>query len=158
MRDGGSYADGMTQRTSADRGERVAGAVVGSAVGDALGAPLDVLTGGEPWDRAAALHFQVNGRAAGNGSLMLAATSAVYFARSGRTTTMAAAVDVGGDTDTVAAVTGGLAGAVYGIGAVPARWTEPLHVPLPGWAGRRLDTADLTALAERLDAEGPRPV
>ncbi len=71
---------------------------------------------------------------------------------------LAAAVDVGGDTDTVAAVTGGLAGAVYGIGAVPARWTEPLHVPLPGWAGRRLDTADLTALAERLDAEGPRPV
>ncbi|MFF5771556.1 ADP-ribosylglycohydrolase family protein [Streptomyces californicus] len=319
----------MTQRTFVDRGERVAGAVVGSAVGDALGAPFefglagvftarfpdgvgtmcggggwdpgeatddtqmavlvgeslleragldlpdlfdrfrrwaagepkdiglqteDVLTGGEPWDRAAALHFQVNGRAAGNGSLMRAATSAVYFAHSGRTTTMAAArriaalthgdraawegtavlhelvrvalaggdplaavpkalaevhadhrdrwatvlapdwrpdlatefngavwpclgtalwalrttdgferalaaaVDVGGDTDTVAAVTGGLAGAVYGIGAVPPRWTEPLHVPLPGWAGRRLDTADLTALAERLDAEGPRPV
>ncbi|WP_228991348.1 ADP-ribosylglycohydrolase family protein [Streptomyces sp. DH8] len=317
----------MTQRASADRGDRVAGAVVGSAAGDALGAPFefgpagvftarfpdgagtlcggggwdpgeatddtqmavlaaesllerdgldlpdlfdrfrrwaagdpediglqteDVLTGGAPWDLAAALHFQVNGRAAGNGSLMRASTSAVYFARAGRTRTMeaarriaalthgdraawegtavlhelirvalaggdpltavpgtlaevhaahrdrwaavlapawhpglatefngavwsclgtalwalrttgcferapAAAVDVGGDTDTVAAVTGGLAGAVYGIGEVPARWTEPLHVPLPGYTDRCLDTADLLALAARLDAEGPR--
>lgn len=40
-----------------------------------------VLTSGDPWDLAAALHFQVDGRAAGNGSLMRAATSAVYFAR-----------------------------------------------------------------------------
>ncbi|MFF8555471.1 ADP-ribosylglycohydrolase family protein [Streptomyces sp. NPDC015501] len=212
----------------------------------------DVLTGGAPWDQAAALHFQVNGRAAGNGSLMRASTSAVYFARAGRTRTMeaarriaalthgdraawegtavlhelirvalaggdplaavprtlaevhvahrarwaevlapdwhpglatefngavwpclgtalwalrttdrferalAAAVDVGGDTDTVAAVTGGLAGAVYGIGEVPARWTELLHVPLPGYADRCLGTSDLLALAARLDAEGPR--
>ncbi|CAM5680960.1 ADP-ribosylglycohydrolase family protein OS=Streptomyces chartreusis OX=1969 GN=HUT05_46540 PE=4 SV=1 [Streptomyces chartreusis] len=43
----------------------------------------DVLTNGMPWDLAAALHFQVNQRAAGNGSLMRASTSAVYFARSG---------------------------------------------------------------------------
>ncbi|MFH8434826.1 ADP-ribosylglycohydrolase family protein [Streptomyces sp. NPDC018007] len=317
----------MTQRAPVDRGDRAAGAVVGSAAGDALGAPFefgpagvftarfpdgagtlcggggwdpgeatddtqmavlvaesllecdgldlpelfgrfrrwaagdpkdiglqteDVLTGGAPWDQAAALHFQVNGRAAGNGSLMRASTSAVYFARAGRTRTMeaarriaalphgdraawegtavlhelirvalaggdplaavpgtlaevhvahrarwaavlapdrhpglatefngavwpclgtalwalrttdrferalAAAVDVGGDTDTVAAVTGGLAGAVYGIGEVPARWTELLHVPLPGYADRCLGTSDLLALAARLDAEGPR--
>lgn len=39
-----------------------------------------VLTCGDPWDLAAALHFQVNGRAAGNGALMRAATSAIYFA------------------------------------------------------------------------------
>ncbi|MFJ2024010.1 ADP-ribosylglycohydrolase family protein [Streptomyces sp. NPDC087897] len=317
----------MTQRAPVDRGDRVAGAVVGSAAGDALGAPFefgpsgvfttrfpdgvgtlcggggwdpgeatddtqmavlvgesllerggldlpdvfdrfrrwaagepkdiglqteDVLTNGSPWDLAAGLHFQVNGRAAGNGSLMRASTSAVYFARAGRTPTMeaarriaalthgdraaregtavlhelirvalaggdplaavpgtlaevhadhrdrwavvlahdwhpglatefngavwpclgtalwalrttdsferalACAVDVGGDTDTVAAVTGGLAGAVYGIGAVPARWTGLLHVPLPGYADRCLDTADLLTLAARLDAEGPR--
>lgn len=317
----------MTQRAPVDRGDRATGAVVGSAAGDALGAPFefgpagvftarfpdgagtlcggggwdpgeatddtqmavlvaesllecdgldlpelfgrfrrwaagdpkdiglqteDVLTGGAPWDQAAALHFQVNGRAAGNGSLMRASTSAVYFARAGRTRTteaarriaalthgdraawegtavlhelirvalaggdplaavpgtlaevhvahrarwaavlapdwhpglatefngavwpclgtalwalrttdrferaLAAAVDVGGDTDTVAAVTGGLAGAVYGIGEVPARWTELLHVPLPGYADRCLGTSDLLALAARLDAEGPR--
>lgn len=51
----------------------------------------DVLTNGEPWDLAAALHFQVNGRAAGNGSLIRATTSAVYFAPAGRARTMDAA-------------------------------------------------------------------
>ncbi|MFF2326257.1 MULTISPECIES: ADP-ribosylglycohydrolase family protein [unclassified Streptomyces] len=307
-----------------DRQDRAAGAVVGSAVGDALGAPFEfgpagaytarfpdgagtmcggggwdpgeatddtqmavlvaesllerdgldlpdmfgrfrrwaagdpkdiglqteqVLTSDAPWDLAAALHFQVNGRAAGNGSLMRAAAPAVYFARAGREATMdaarriaalthgdraawegtavfhelirvalegtdpltsvpdtldqvhenhrarwatvlapgwhpdaatefngavwpclgtalwalrttrtyedalAAAVDAGGDTDTVAAVTGGLAGAVYGFDAIPSRWTEPLHVPLPGHGDRVLRTSDLLALARRLDSD-----
>lgn len=212
----------------------------------------DVLTNGEQWDRAAALHFRINGRAAGNGSLMRATTSAVYFAHAGRTATMeaarriaalthgdraawegtavfhellrvaltgedpltavprtldevhpdhrrrwatalapdwhpalatefngavwpclatalwalrttdsfesalAAAVDVGGDTDTVAAATGGLAGAVYGIDAVPDRWTTLLHVPLPGYGDRVLRTPELLGLAARLDGEAPR--
>ncbi|WP_030691914.1 ADP-ribosylglycohydrolase family protein [Streptomyces globisporus] len=205
-----------------------------------------VLSGGDAWDVAAALHFQVEGRAAGNGSLMRASTSAVYFATRGRTETMnaarliaalthgdgaawegtailhelvrvallgedplaalpatlaevarahrerwagvlapdwhpddatefngavwpclgsavwalrttgsfeealAAAVDLGGDTDTVAAVTGTLAGAVYGPDAVPARWTTLLHVPLPGSGGRVLRTEDLRNLARAL--------
>ncbi|MFF9429661.1 ADP-ribosylglycohydrolase family protein [Streptomyces sp. NPDC014746] len=205
-----------------------------------------VLLGGDAWDIAAALHFQVNGRAAGNGSLMRASTSAVHFAARGRTETMdaarriaalthgdraawegtavlhelvrvallgddplaavdatlaevdpahrerwarvlaphwhpddatefngavwpclgsalwalrttdsfeaalAAAVDLGGDTDTVAAVTGTLAGAVYGPDAIPARWTTPLHVPLPGSAGRVLHAEDLRTLARSL--------
>ncbi|MFJ1705165.1 ADP-ribosylglycohydrolase family protein [Kitasatospora sp. NPDC088346] len=206
-----------------------------------------VLTGGMPWDLAADLHFQSTLRAAGNGSLMRATTSAVRFARSGRAATMdaarriaalthgdraawegtavfhelvrvaldgadplaalpsvledvhpehrgryavvlapdwhpglatefngavwpclgsavwavrttgsfedalRAAVDLGGDTDTVAAVTGGLAGAVYGLGAVPARWTGPLHVPLPGSGGRVLRLPELLELADRLE-------
>ncbi|MEU9162120.1 ADP-ribosylglycohydrolase family protein [Streptomyces sp. NPDC048424] len=210
----------------------------------------DVLTNGEPWDLAAALHFQVNIRAAGNGSLMRAATSAVYFAAGGRERTMdavrriaalthgdraawegtavlhelvrvaldgadplaalpatlaavhpdhrerygrvlapdwhpglatefngavwpclgsavwalrtttgfadavRAAVDLGGDTDTVAAVTGTLAGARYGQGAVPESWTAALHVPLPGFGERILDADDLRALAQRLAAAG----
>ncbi|MEV7441725.1 ADP-ribosylglycohydrolase family protein [Streptomyces sp. NPDC091204] len=210
----------------------------------------DVLTNGEPWDLAAALHFQVNTRAAGNGSLMRAATSAVYFAAAGRERTMdaarriaalthgdraawegtavlhelvrvaldgadplaalpatlaavhpdhrerygrvlapdwhpglatefngavwpclgsavwalrttsgfadavRAAVDLGGDTDTVAAVTGALAGARYGEGAVPESWTAPLHVPLPRFGERVLDADDLRALAQRLAAAG----
>ncbi|MFJ8309355.1 MULTISPECIES: ADP-ribosylglycohydrolase family protein [unclassified Streptomyces] len=206
----------------------------------------DVLTNGEPWDRAAARHFEVNHRAAGNGSLMRATTSAVYFAGAGREATMAAArriaalthgdraawegtaiyhdlvrvalsgadplkavpdalaavhpdhrarwsavlapdwhpddatefngavwpclgsalwalrttgsfeqalgaaIDLGGDTDTVAAVTGGLAGARYGLAAVPARWTVPLHVPLPGFGTRVLGAAELADLAREL--------
>ncbi|MQY32089.1 ADP-ribosyl-[dinitrogen reductase] glycohydrolase [Streptomyces sp. RB17] len=212
-----------------------------------------VLTSGDPWDTAAALHFQVNLRAAGNGALMRAAPSAVYFARDGReptiyaarrlsalthgdaaawegtaalhalievalagrdpltavpailtalrpdhrqrysvvlspdwhpdqatefngavwpclgsavwalrTTTsyeeaVRAAIDLGGDADTVAAVTGALAGAVYGAGSIPARWTEPLHVPLPGFDGRVLRSQDLAELAERLVVPAERP-
>ncbi len=50
-----------------------------------------VLSSGDPWDTAAALHFQVSRRAAGNGALMRAATSAVYFAGRGREATMEAA-------------------------------------------------------------------
>jgi ADP-ribosylglycohydrolase len=210
----------------------------------------DVLTSGMPWDQAAAVHFQVNLRAAGNGSLMRAAGSAVYFAPAGQAASMdaarriaalthgdraawegtavlhelvrvaltgadplgalpetlelvdsehreryatvlaphwhpglatefngavwpclgsalwalrstssfpgalRAAVDVGGDTDTVAAVTGALAGARYGFDAIPAHWTEPLHVPLPGSGGRVLRLPELLSLARRLQ-EGP---
>ncbi|HEY8981387.1 MAG TPA: ADP-ribosylglycohydrolase family protein, partial [Streptomyces sp.] len=47
-----------------------------------------VLTSGDPWDTAAALHFQVSRRAAGNGALMRAATSAVYFAGRGQAATL----------------------------------------------------------------------
>ncbi|MFD3334231.1 ADP-ribosylglycohydrolase family protein [Streptomyces sp. NPDC058700] len=211
-----------------------------------------VLLGGDPWDMAAALHFQINARAAGNGSLMRASTSAVYFAARGRTATMdaarrisalthgdaaawegtailhelirvallgedpvaavpaslarvapahrerwatalapgwhpdhatefngavwpclgsavwalrttgsfeealVAAVDLGGDTDTVAAVTGMLAGAVHGAAAIPRRWTSTLHVPLPGSNGRVLRADDLRDLAVAL-AVGTRP-
>ncbi|MFC8242112.1 ADP-ribosylglycohydrolase family protein [Streptomyces chartreusis] len=208
----------------------------------------DVLTNGMPWDLAAAVHFQVNRRAAGNGSLMRASTSAVYFARAGQSATMdaarriaalthgdraawegtavfhelirralagidprsaipdvlelihpdhreryatvlapdwhpdqatefngavwpclgsavwalrstagfeealRAAIDLGGDTDTVAAVPV-VSRAFYGPAAIPTRWTEPLHVPLPGFDGRVLRVEDLVDLARRLGAD-----
>ncbi|MEV6026254.1 ADP-ribosylglycohydrolase family protein [Streptomyces sp. NPDC052036] len=84
-----------------------------------------------------------------NGAIWPCLGSAVWALR---TTTsyedaVRAAVDLGGDTDTVAAVTGGLAGAVYGPDALPERWTEPLHVPLPGFGDRTLRTPQLSALA-----------
>ncbi|MBK6016698.1 ADP-ribosylglycohydrolase family protein [Streptomyces sp. MBT53] len=209
-----------------------------------------VLSSGDPWDLAAALHFQTSQRGAGNGALMRAAPSSVYFAREGRDATMdaarrisalthgdraawegtavfhelvrvalaggdpldaveetlghvhpghreryavvlsadwhpdratefngavwpclgsavwalrttssyedalRAAIDLGGDTDTVAAVTGGLAGAVYGSAAIPERWSEALHVPLPGFGGRVLRADELRGLAGRLDRRG----
>lgn len=205
-----------------------------------------VLSSGDPWDLAAALHFQTNQRAAGNGALMRAAPSAVYFAPAGRDATMDAArrlsalthgdraawegtailhelirvaltgadplsalpdtltavhpdhrgryatvlapdwhpdqatefngavwpclgsavwalrtttsyeeavrtaIDLGGDTDTVAAVTGALAGAVHGVADIPTRWTEPLHVPLPGFGGRILRATELADLTRQL--------
>ncbi len=36
------------------------------------------------------------------------------------------AVNGGGDANTIGAVTGALAGARYGLTAIPARWTAPL--------------------------------
>nr|BFD84494.1 hypothetical protein StreXyl84_38950 [Streptomyces sp. Xyl84] len=58
---------------------------------------------------------------------------------------MHAAAGLGGGADTVAAVSGGLPGAVHDAGAVPARWTDALHVPLPGWGGREPRSPGLTA-------------
>lgn len=37
------------------------------------------------------------------------------------------AVNLGGDADTIGAITGGLAGAIYGASAIPERWTEKLN-------------------------------
>jgi ADP-ribosylglycohydrolase len=89
-----------------------------------------------------------------NGAVWPCLGSAVWALRTTNSyeNAVRAAIDLGGDTDTVAAVTGGLAGAVYGADAIPERWTEPLHVPLPGFAGRVLRTAEFTDLARRLAA------
>jgi protein-tyrosine phosphatase len=50
----------------------------------------------------------------------------------------------GGDTDTIAAIAGGLLGAVYGASAVPAQWRRVLH----GWP--ELATWGLVALPTRI--------
>ncbi|GAA4742294.1 ADP-ribosylglycohydrolase family protein [Amnibacterium soli] len=64
------------------------------------------------------------------------------------------AVRGGNDTDTVAAIAGGLAGAAYGASAVPARWRRILH----GWPGLDADQlirmAVLAAQGGRDDAKG----
>lgn len=62
-----------------------------------------------------------------------------------------AAIDLGGDTDTVACVTGAIAGSIHGIQSIPSRWTAYLHghVDLP--SGRRtFGYTDLLRLAHRL--------
>lgn len=64
------------------------------------------------------------------------------------------AIDIHNDTDTVAAIAGGLAGALVGASAVPLGWTRLLH----GWGGdgvtsRAGELARLGALAAR----GGRP-
>ncbi|MBA3265980.1 MAG: ADP-ribosylglycohydrolase family protein [Nocardioidaceae bacterium] len=61
-----------------------------------------------------------------------------------------AAVRIGDDTDTVAAIAGGLLGARWGASAVPAEWSRILH----GWPGLR--ARGLTALAA-LTANGGHP-
>ena len=59
-----------------------------------------------------------------------------------------AAVRGGNDTDTVAAIAGGLLGAAYGASAVPADWRRVLH----GWPGLR--TRDLVELASMIIRQG----
>ena len=58
------------------------------------------------------------------------------------------AVRAGHDTDTTAAIAGGLLGARWGASAVPARWRRILH----GWPGLR--AKDLIALAIRTARKG----
>ncbi|HZG95937.1 MAG TPA: ADP-ribosylglycohydrolase family protein, partial [Mycobacteriales bacterium] len=60
------------------------------------------------------------------------------------------AVDVGNDTDTVACVTGAIAGAVYGIGGIPSRWTTVVHGDVPGNDAVATDLTGLTRVAGAL--------
>ena len=53
-----------------------------------------------------------------------------------------AAANLGGDTDTNAAITGGLAGAWFGFSSIPARWVDALA------PGLRQDLDILAAAAE----------
>jgi ADP-ribosyl-[dinitrogen reductase] hydrolase len=60
----------------------------------------------------------------GNGSVWGCLAQAVWAVRSTSSFehALTTAIDLGGDTDTVAAVAGGLAGARYGIQCIPSRW------------------------------------
>ncbi|WP_231747258.1 ADP-ribosylglycohydrolase family protein [Auraticoccus cholistanensis] len=60
------------------------------------------------------------------------------------------AIRIGHDTDTVAAIAGGLLGAYWGVSAVPARWRRKVH----GWPGVRV--RDLVTLSV-LTGVGGRP-
>jgi len=62
-------------------------------------------------------------------------------------------LNVGHDTDTVAAVTGGLLGAVYGIAGIPMRWTSAVHGVVPGYSTVSWDLAGLQHLARHLGGE-----
>lgn len=58
------------------------------------------------------------------------------------------AIGIGHDTDTVAAIAGGLLGAYWGVSALPARWRRVVH----GWPGLR--SRDLVSLAIRTFRQG----
>ncbi len=71
-----------------------------------------------------------------------------------------AAIDLGDDTDTVAAVTGALAGALYGVDQIPARWVTYVHgvVTQPSGEMRHYFQHDLAALAYDLMQTESRPM
>ncbi len=60
------------------------------------------------------------------------------------------AVNLGNDADTTGAVAGALAGAAYGLDAIPAAWRAAVHGEWPLRGGDRWDAARLGALADGL--------
>ena len=84
-----------------------------------------------------------------NGTVWTCLAQAVWAVRTTGSfeAAVVAAIELGGDTDTVAAVAGGLAGAVYGIQAIPSRWTTYLHGRI---GDETLGAADLQQLTHEL--------
>ena len=64
-----------------------------------------------------------------NGSVWTCLAEAVWAVRnhSNFSDVVTAAIDLGGDTDTVACVAGAIAGATYGIQGIPSRWLTYVH-------------------------------
>jgi ADP-ribosyl-[dinitrogen reductase] hydrolase len=95
----------------------------------------------------------------GNGAVWPTLGQAVWALRRGRSfaEVLRLVIDLGGDTDTVAAVAGGLAGAVHGIAGIPMRWTSVVHGQVPGHGATVWRLAHLHHLAAALDGstEGP---
>lgn len=60
------------------------------------------------------------------------------------------AVNLGNDADTTGCVTGAIAGAMYGIDAIPARWKDALHGEYPLHSGRLWFAKDFIQLADAL--------
>jgi ADP-ribosyl-[dinitrogen reductase] hydrolase len=88
-----------------------------------------------------------------NGAVWPTLGQAVWALRHGRDfpEVMRRVIDLGGDTDTVACVAGGLAGAVVGMGGIPIRWASAVHGRVPGHGDRVWRLADLQQLAAALD-------
>lgn len=95
-----------------------------------------------------------------NGSVWICLAQAVWAVRHHRgfEAAVTAAVNLGDDTDTVACVTGALAGAMYGMQAIPSRWATVVHGTVSTAAGPlRLDLAALQGLAARLAGDAVAP-
>jgi len=106
---------------------------------------------------AAASAAAFDGELPVNGSAWTCLSQAVWAVRTHATfaDALAAVVDLGKDTDTVACVTGAIAGAVHGIEAVPARWRAIVHGTVDAPEGQRsYAIADLERVARELAARG----
>lgn len=61
-------------------------------------------------------------------------------------------VNLGNDADTAGAVTGAIAGALYGLQGIPSRWRQALHGEYPIRTGKLWFENDFIQLANRLSA------
>jgi len=88
-----------------------------------------------------------------NGAVWPTLGQAVWALRHGRdfAEVLRLVIDLGGDTDTVACVAGGLAGAMFGMGGIPSRWSSVVHGRVPGHGDKLWRLADLQQLAAALD-------
>ena len=96
-----------------------------------------------------------------NGNAIICLAQAIHAVASTQSfeDAVAAAVNFGDDADTVAAVTGAIAGARYGIQRIPSRWSTPLNGSLNGVHGKRISYRgfDLRQLAYALMGGTERP-
>jgi ADP-ribosyl-[dinitrogen reductase] hydrolase len=95
-----------------------------------------------------------------NGSVWGCLAEAVWALRatSSFEEAVVAAINRGGDTDTVACVTGALAGARYGVQRIPSRWTTYVHGHVDTLTGpRRYTAAELQRLAVQLLGLADKP-
>jgi ADP-ribosyl-[dinitrogen reductase] hydrolase len=93
----------------------------------------------------------------GNGSVWGCLAQAVWSLRRSHDyeSAVVEVVDLGRDADTVACVTGALAGAVYGRGAVPQRWSRIVHGRVATPTGEvTYDLAALERVAQELSLMG----
>ena len=111
------------------------------------------------WQRVLAADWTPKQATEPNGAVWPTLATAVWALRRYKTfeQSMREVIDIGGDTDTIAAVSGGLLGAVHGIQSIPSRWTTVLHGQLPGHHNDAPDLAGLMALADRLDGHAGAP-
>lgn len=65
-------------------------------------------------------------------------------------------INLGEDADTAGAVAGALAGAAYGIDAIPPAWRKSVHGEWPLRSGKIWTVTELTALADQLAASENR--
>lgn len=62
------------------------------------------------------------------------------------------AVNLGNDADTSGSVAGAIAGALYGLSGIPARWQDAVHGEYPLRSGKLWFTRDFIELADKLTA------
>lgn len=94
-----------------------------------------------------------------NGSVWGCLAQAVWAVRTTNSFADAVVAAIGLGGDTVAAVAGGLAGAGYGVQAIPSRWTTYVHGQVTTPEGvRTYDADDLQELALRLIGKTPSPM
>jgi ADP-ribosyl-[dinitrogen reductase] hydrolase len=106
----------------------------------------------ERWARVLDAAWTPDDATEGNGAVWPTLGTALWALRRSSTFegALRLAVDVGNDTDTVACVTGAIAGAIHGIGAIPSRWTTVVHGDVPGNQPVATDLPGLTRVAGAL--------